>query len=743
VLGSNAAVASGVNLEVVQPGTSPADTPADAAPAGSASARSYRPTIHTRAQWGADESIRRGNPGYGQVHVAFVHHTDGSNTYSQSDVPAILRGIYTFHVKGRGWNDIGYNFLVDRWGRIWEGRYGGVTKAVIGAHTLNYNSGSFGVSVMGTFTTHAPPSAVKDALAHLIAWKLSIHGIQLPGSATINGKTFWLVSGHRDANSTACPGQLLYNALPAIRRSVIARMGTLTRTTIGRDADGAGQPDVLAYPTPGPGGGTAGPVRLFTSAPLSPLGTTTTLGGNWNSVRTATLAPDLTGDGNADIVAQDPVSGSLRTYAGDGAGRVTGFTSSGTSWGSKVSLLPVGDLNGDGHGDLMAVGRYGYLYFYPGAGDGTFGTGTFVSKGWTAYRSITAGPDRTGDGLRDLTAVHISTGRLYAIPTVSGGRLGTPRYLLGGWGPLPTVVSAGDLDGDHNADIIAGDSAGQMRTYYGDAGQVPARLNFWGSGWRGVDQLSGGVDFTGDGHADVLGVYRSVSNGQMRVYHGTGRRDLRPGPTIAGLTGADTVQLVGDVDGDGHTDAVARVGDSLLGLRGTGRGGFGAPFVLGAHGWAAMTRIAAAGDLSYDGIPDLVATVAATGQVYRYGLTRSFTLQSAIALEQGWGGYRAVTGVGAWNTDANGDVVVLQSDGTLRLFRGSGDAPLLDSVVLRVHTTVRQIVGVGDYNGDHLPDIVGVDAYGGTWLYSGLSNGRLASGRQPMTGGPGAGWTIG
>ncbi len=156
-----------------------------------------------------------------------------------------------------------------------------------------------------------------------------------------------------------------------------------------------------------------------------------------------------------------------------------------------------------------------------------------------------------------------------------------------------------------------------------------------------------------------------------------------------------------------------------------------------------MTRIAAAGDLSYDGIPDLVATVAATGQVNRYALTRSFTLQSAIALEQGWGGYRAVTGVGAWNTDANGDVVVLQTDGTLRLFRGSGDAPLLDSVVLRVHTTLQQIVGVGDYNGDHLPDIVGVDAAGGTWLYSGLSNGRLASGRQPMTGGPGPGWTLG
>ena len=393
VLSTHATLAAGLDLEVVQPGTSPADAASDSTPAGSASAITYRPTIRTRAQWGADESIRRGSPSYGQVHLAFVHHTDGSNSYAAGDVPAIIRGIYTFHVKGRGWNDIGYNFLVDRWGRIWEGRYGGVTKAVIGAHTLDYNSWSFGVSVMGTFTTHAPPTAVKNSLAQLIAWKLSIHGVQLPGTTVANGRTFNIVSGHRDANQTACPGQLLYNALPSIRASARSRMGTLSRTVIARDADGAGQPDVLAYPTPGPAGGTSGPVRLFTSAPLGAVGTRTNIGaGGWNALRTATLSPDVTDDGKADIIAQDPASGRLRTYAGDGAGGVRpGYVTSGTGWGTMLSVLPVGDLNGDGHGDLMAVGKHGSMYFYPGTGDGRFPGRVFISAGWTAYRKLLGG----------------------------------------------------------------------------------------------------------------------------------------------------------------------------------------------------------------------------------------------------------------------------------------------------------------------------------------------------------------
>lgn len=99
-----------------------------------------RPTIYTRAQWGTNENIRGpGPPDYGEVRGALVHHTVNANNCTAADVPAIIRGIYSYHVNSRGWRDIGYNFLVDRFGRVWEGRYGGIKRAVTGAHTAGYN----------------------------------------------------------------------------------------------------------------------------------------------------------------------------------------------------------------------------------------------------------------------------------------------------------------------------------------------------------------------------------------------------------------------------------------------------------------------------------------------------------------------------------------------------------------------------------------------------------------------------
>ena len=103
-----------------------------------------------------------------------MHHTAGTNAYSPSQSAAIVRGIEIYHVKGNGWNDIGYNFLVDKYGQVFEGRYGGADKNVIGAHAEGFNTGSFGVAVLGTYTSSAPPAAAQTALANLIAWRLDI-----------------------------------------------------------------------------------------------------------------------------------------------------------------------------------------------------------------------------------------------------------------------------------------------------------------------------------------------------------------------------------------------------------------------------------------------------------------------------------------------------------------------------------------------------------------------------------------
>src|SRR5690606_28751950 len=136
------------------------------------------PTIYSRAQWGADERMRdKSSLRYGTISAGFVHHTVNANDYTAEQVPGIIRSIYAYHTRSRGWSDIGYNFLVDRFGRIWEGRYGGVDKAVVGAHTLGYNDYAFAMSAIGNFETVQPPAEVIAAYGQLFAWKLGLHGV--------------------------------------------------------------------------------------------------------------------------------------------------------------------------------------------------------------------------------------------------------------------------------------------------------------------------------------------------------------------------------------------------------------------------------------------------------------------------------------------------------------------------------------------------------------------------------------
>jgi peptidoglycan hydrolase-like protein with peptidoglycan-binding domain len=229
-LSTDASVPSTAKVQVVDPGTSSADTIQQ--PPGAAAAAAARPTIRSRASWGANERMRRKAPSYGRVLLGFVHHTDSSNSYSASSVPAMIRGMYAYHVRSLGWNDIGYNFLVDRFGRTWEGRYGGVTNAVVGAQTMNYNAVSTGVSAIGNFQNSAVPPAMTAAFKRILAWKLSLHRVPTTGRVMVNGKSFQRISGHRDGFPTACPGRYLYAKLPTIRAGAAAIVGAPVRAPV-------------------------------------------------------------------------------------------------------------------------------------------------------------------------------------------------------------------------------------------------------------------------------------------------------------------------------------------------------------------------------------------------------------------------------------------------------------------------------------------------------------------------------
>jgi flagellar hook assembly protein FlgD len=198
-------------------------------------ARAGQPAIIRRSQWGADESIVRGAPYYAdRVRFAVVHHTAGTNSYTAAQSAAIVRGIQRYHVLANGWNDIGYNFLVDRYGQVFEGRGGGIDRNVVGAHAQGFNTGSTGVSLLGTYSSSRISTAARSALVKLLAWRLDVaHVDPLSRLTWISGGNpeypagtpvrLRAVSGHRDTGPTSCPGTALYGQLAGIASSVAAR----------------------------------------------------------------------------------------------------------------------------------------------------------------------------------------------------------------------------------------------------------------------------------------------------------------------------------------------------------------------------------------------------------------------------------------------------------------------------------------------------------------------------------------
>ncbi|MET7481098.1 peptidoglycan recognition protein [Streptomyces sp. NPDC005648] len=196
-----------------------------------------RPRIITRRGWGADESLREKGFVYTKkVKAAFVHHTASGNGYSCAQAPSVIRGIYRYHVRSMGWRDIGYNFLVDKCGNIYEGRAGGVAKPVLGAHTLGFNTDSMGIAVLGSFGSSKPPAAVLKAIARLTAWKLGLYGANPRGKTYLKsgggnlyrkGKNVRLnvISGHRDGFATECPGRQLYRKLGTARSTAAHYQG--------------------------------------------------------------------------------------------------------------------------------------------------------------------------------------------------------------------------------------------------------------------------------------------------------------------------------------------------------------------------------------------------------------------------------------------------------------------------------------------------------------------------------------
>ncbi|MEV5353296.1 peptidoglycan recognition protein [Streptomyces sp. NPDC052693] len=249
-----------------------AETPARAAPARSAATpyAAPRPPIVPRSHWLGDAARDQPRPRYDdRVAAVFVHHTDSPNGYDCADAPRIIRALYTGQTGSRDWDDIGYNFVVDRCGTIYEGRAGGVERAVTGAHTQGFNHRTTGIAALGTFTAGLPvPRAVIRSIAALSAWKLGLTGtdpradVRLVSSNGLSryaaGTTAELpaLAGHNDGYMTSCPGAALHARLPEIRQLAARLQGRPAEAR--QDGGERAAPSLPGPLPPSPGGAPRG-----------------------------------------------------------------------------------------------------------------------------------------------------------------------------------------------------------------------------------------------------------------------------------------------------------------------------------------------------------------------------------------------------------------------------------------------------------------------------------------------------
>ncbi len=722
--------------------------------ARAAETKAPKPTIFTRAQWGADEGMRSGSPSYGTIRAGFVHHTVNANEYTKEQVPAIIRGIYAYHTQSRGWSDIGYNFLVDRFGRIWEGRYGGMAKPVIGAHTYGYNHLAFAASAIGNFDVVEPPTEMLDAYGRLFAWKLDLHDIGAKSTQNLDGKEFPAINGHRDVGQTACPGKYLYAKLPGIRTRAAriqadAREGVVTSPT----------PTPTPTPTPKP---TPTPTPTPTTPPNPPG---------------PGVARDLDGDGLLDLLVRDRSTGLLQLLGGD-AGPALPARASTNIRPDRVDLVAgVGDVTGDGRPDLLnRVRRSGLTQVRPGLANGLFGkplesslTGRFAGADliagagdlignrrpdlvvrdaatkqlfvhpgrpgaqWGAgqlvlerarsLRSLTAAGDLDSDGRDDLIAVTGS--KLVLYPGLGDGRLGPARVMSRDWGSQDLTVAGQDLTGDGEPDLLARDRVTGLIWMYaldGD-GRLGPRFGGWADWQDLADVTAIGTDAAGA----VRLVARTTSGGFVA---GTSRGTSwfrQPSATGRNLGGSDYIQLVGDWDNDGLADVMSRSADTgnVYLFRGRGDGQLSGRSRLWS-GWTDKRDLVVTADLNGDELPDMVARDIADGALYVYPSDGNGGKQRRYQARSHLFPIDRITPAGFWNDDEVRDLIIRRARGKeLYLLPGRPNGTLGRPVRLtESFEAYDKVVGVGDFDSDGHPDLVATEtATGRLWLFRGNANG--------------------
>ncbi len=667
-----------------------------------------RPQIYTRAQWGADESKMTWAPQTGWVHASDVHHTAGVNDYTSAQVPSILRGIYAYHAEGRDWGDIGYNFLVDRFGRIWEGRAGGMDRAVIGAHAKGVNDETVGVSFMGNYDVVPVPTTMVDAAARVIAWKFGLHGVRAGTNVTIDGVVRSTIFGHRDVAQTTCPGRYLYAKLPELRSKVAARMAGAVARQYTRDLSGDGYADLVLRD-----GGAASLATATNAGWRSP-----TSAGSGFTARTYS-AGDWNRDGRPDLLWVDS-TGALWLSLGSAAGWQQRVALGSSGWNAMGLFTSGQDWDGDGRVDIIARRNSdGTLFLYPGTASG-LGPRRSIGAGWNSMTAATLLGDLS-DGRPGLLG-RAQDGTLYAYRgNGTGGFAGSRTKVGSGWQTMTSILAAGDLNGDGRADVVARDGGGGLYFYAGTGSGALWGSTRIGTGW-GQFAAVAPAGLAGPGQ-DFFAVSTAAKALRYR-FDGFASFDRVAGTGIA--VDAGTVELIaaGDWDRDGVGDVLQRRSDGVLRLhRGRGDGTFAAAGTQIGTGWQVMRHVIGAGNWLGNGLPSLLA-LRTSGQIWLYRGDGRGGFGTPLLIASGATNVDRLVNASTWTGRLVPDLLTRTKSGELQLRRGGGAALLGAPVVIGTGWgTYVDVVGGGDADGDARPDLLGTRPDGTLMLRQGNGSG--------------------
>ncbi|NEC67206.1 VCBS repeat-containing protein [Streptomyces sp. SID9727] len=429
---------------------------------------------------------------------------------------------------------------------------------------------------------------------------------------------------------------------------------------------------------------------------------------------------DLNGDGSPELLALS-ATGTLSIHQVVGTSS-TGYADwSGTGWQKYNKVVAAGDLTGDGRGDLLARTPSGDIYLYAATGNvygAPFKAGVKVGYGWGSYDQIVGASDVNGDGIGDLYT-RTPAGDLYYY--AGTGKAASPykaRVKAGyGYETYNQIIAADDATGDGLGDLMARTPGGTLYYYESTGYGTFLKRTAGGTGWN-VSSL-----FAGQGGNPDFGkneVMARTKGGTLYWYYAmnNGKLSARVKASDSGGWAGANISFPSSLDNDGMADLMESYEGTLYN-EGSSLGG----------GWSGYNAIVGPGDLSGDGKGDLLGRTT-SGDLYLFkGNGQGTKLASRIKVGYGYNAYNKIVGAGDLSGDGIADVVARAKDGTLYLYKGTGVAskPLTGRVKIGTgYNTYKQFAAPGDLNGDGKADLIGIDGKGDVYRYTSTGTGKIS-----------------